>query len=63
MKQTRTETKQEVKQELSQSKLEQLNKMPIIETSISLSKSGEFVIHRTVITDIKPKKYFDELLK
>lgn len=39
--------------ELSEKKLEQLNKMPIIESVITKSEDGQWVIHKTIITDIK----------
>tara|TARA_Y100000034_G_scaffold114516_1_gene150715 strand:+ start:559 stop:726 length:168 start_codon:yes stop_codon:yes gene_type:complete len=37
------------------------NKGPILETQISKSKDGKYVIHRTVITDIKPVAYFEKV--
>ena len=36
---------------------------PQLESSISVSKSGRFVIHRTVITHIKPVAYYDAILR
>ena len=48
---------------LSQSKIEQLNKQPILETSIGLSEDGKWVIHKTIITDLKPVKYFEKVLE
>ncbi|MDP2750380.1 MAG: hypothetical protein Q8O89_06115 [Nanoarchaeota archaeon] len=54
--------KQEMTQELSETKIEQLNKQPIIETAIRRSENGLFVIHRTIITDIKPIKYYEKVL-
>ena len=50
------------KQELSQSKLEQLNKQPVIETSIKMSEDKKWFIHKTVITDIKPVNYMEKVL-
>jgi hypothetical protein len=35
--------------------------MPNIETKISLSKDSKYVIHKTIITDIKPKEWYDKL--
>ena len=40
---------------------EQLRNMPIIETRISKSKDGRFLLHKTVITDIKPKDYYEKV--
>ena len=51
------------KKELSETKIEQLNKMPIIEVSIKKSVDGKYVIHKTTITDIRPAKYYEELVK
>jgi len=36
---------------------------PIIETQIRLSKDEKFVIHRTVIIDIKPVKYYEKVME
>jgi hypothetical protein len=46
------------KLELSARKIEQLKKQPIIESVVLKSEDGEWVIHKTVITDIKPVSYF-----
>ena len=51
------------KKELSETKIEQLNKMPIIETTITKSVDGHFVIHKTTITDIRPASYYEKLVK
>ena len=51
------------KSELSQTKIEQLNKQPILETSVSKSDDGKWMIHKTVITDIKPVSYFEKALQ
>lgn len=36
---------------------------PIVETKISKSKDGKWVMHRTIITDIKPATYYQAVLK
>lgn len=36
---------------------------PIVEAQISKSKDGKWIIHRTIITDIKPVGYYREVLK
>lgn len=40
------------------------NNAPIIESFVKRTKTekGEFVIHRTVITDIKPVLYYEKVL-
>lgn len=35
---------------------------PIIETQLSKSKDGKWLIHKTVITDIKSVNYFERVL-
>lgn len=51
-----------MKQQLSETKVEQLNRQPVIESSISKSNDGKWVIHKTVITDIKPVDYYEKVL-
>ncbi len=48
--------------ELSEKKVEQLNKQPVVETSIRWSEDGKWVVHKTTITDIKPVAYFEKVL-
>lgn len=40
----------------------QIEKMPIIETKVFKSKDGNYMVHKTIITDIKPVKYYDMVL-
>lgn len=47
---------------LGQRKIEQLNKQPILETSVAVSEDEKWIIHKTVITDIKPRKYYEKVL-
>lgn len=42
---------------------ERLKKMPKIESFITKSKDGKFIIHRTVITNIKPTEYYKAVVK
>ena len=49
-------------EKLTKLKLEQLNKQPIIESSVGLSEDKKWVIHKTVITDIKPMSYVEKVL-
>jgi hypothetical protein len=48
--------------ELSEKKMEQLNKQPILESSITRSEDGKWVVHKTTITDIKSVNYFEKVL-
>ncbi len=47
---------------LGEKKLAQLSKQPIIESFVSKSQDGKWVIHKTSITDIKPVSYFEKVL-
>jgi hypothetical protein len=49
--------------EFSEKRLEQIKNMPIVESKVLKSKDGKFVIHKTVITDIKPVKYYEVVLE
>ena len=48
--------------ELSEAKLEQLNRQPIIESSVTMSEDKKWVVHKTTITDIKPVSYVEKVL-
>ena len=54
---------QKTRQELSAVKIEQLNKQPIIETAISISEDRKWVIHKTIVTDIKPVTYLEKVMQ
>ena len=47
-----------IKMGLTNKKEEQLKKMPIVEARVAKSKDGKYLVHRTVITDIKPVEYY-----
>lgn len=36
---------------------------PIVETHIGMSKDRKYIIHKTVITDIKPTKYYEKVME
>ncbi len=50
-------------EELTPTKIEQLNKMPIVESTVGKSDDGKWIIHRTTITSIKPIKYYQKILE
>jgi hypothetical protein len=54
--------KQLVSMELSAVKIQQINKQPVVESSIEVSKDGKWIMHRTIITDIKPMSYYEKVL-
>jgi hypothetical protein len=43
---------------LTNTKEDQLRKMPIVQARVFKSKNGKFLVHKTVITDIKPLEYY-----
>lgn len=36
--------------------------MPLIESTIRKSKDGQYIIHRTTITHIRPRAYYEAVL-
>lgn len=54
--------KEKPRTELSPMKIEQLNKQPIIETSIQISEDRRWIVYKTIITDIKPVTYMQKVL-
>lgn len=48
--------------ELSAVKIQQLSKQPIVESLTSVSEDGRWIIHKTIITDIKPRTYLEAVL-
>ena len=48
---------------LPESKIKQIANMPIVETKVSKSKDGRYIIHKTVITDIKPVSYYEKVFQ
>ncbi|MFP4119021.1 MAG: hypothetical protein ACLFTH_03115 [Candidatus Woesearchaeota archaeon] len=47
---------------LTSKKEEQLRKMPNVESVFSKSKDGKYLIHRTIITTVRPVEYFEKVL-
>jgi len=49
--------------ELRPKKIEELNDQPAIQSFMWTSEDGKWFIHKTVITDIKPKTYVAKVLE
>lgn len=47
---------------IGEKKMQHLMKMPYIETWVSKSKDGKWIVNKTTITSIKPTKYFEAVL-
>ncbi len=61
-KQKKPKKKKKKKDKISEVKIAQLSKQPIIESLVSKSEDGKWLIHKTTITDIKPVSYFEKVL-
>lgn len=48
---------------IGKKKLESLRRMPLIETSVKKSKDGNYMIHKTIITSIRPVEYYMAILE
>jgi len=53
---------EKTKPELSALKIEQLNKQPILETSVQQSEDKRWIVIKTIITQIYPMSYMDKVL-
>ncbi len=47
---------------LSEKKLEQLKKQPIVESKVFKSQDGKYIVHRTSIINIKPVEYYKSIM-
>ena len=47
---------------LTNKKEDQLKKMPNIESKVFKSQDGRFLVHKTIITDIKPVSYYEVVM-
>jgi hypothetical protein len=47
---------------LTTNREEQLKEMPKIKTIITKSRDGKYMLHKTVITDIKPVGYYETIM-
>lgn len=48
---------------IGEKQLENLKKMPLIETTVRKSKNGQFIVTKTTITSIKPVEYFRAVIE
>lgn len=49
--------------ELTPKRIEQLKRQPIIESSVTKSEDGRWILHKTTILDIKPVSYLEKVLE
>lgn len=50
------------KMPLTQKKIEQLKKQPIVESRVFKSQDGKYIVHRTSIINIKPIEYYKSIM-
>lgn len=48
---------------LTNKKEEQLRQMPVINTKITKSKDGKYLVHRTEIVTIRPMAYYEAIVQ
>lgn len=48
---------------LTNKREEQIRKMPLIEARLSKSKDGKYLIHRTIITYVRPMSYYKAIVE
>jgi hypothetical protein len=48
---------------IGEKQLENLKKMPLIETTVRKSKNGNYIVTKTTITSIKPVEYFKAVVE
>ena len=47
---------------LSDKKVEQLKKMPLIQTKIRRLKESNLILHQTIISDLRPIEYYEAVV-
>jgi len=47
---------------IGEKKLEQLKKMPMIESKVFKTPDERFIVHRTIISQVKPVEYYKAIL-
>ncbi|MBU0980858.1 MAG: hypothetical protein KJ709_08705 [Nanoarchaeota archaeon] len=47
---------------LSEKKVAQLKKMPMIESKVFKTPDSRFVVHKTIISQVKPVEYYQAIL-
>ena len=48
---------------LGEKKIEQLKKMPLIESKVFKTPDNRFIVHRTIISQVKPVEYYKAVLE
>ena len=47
---------------IGKKRLENLKKMPLVETTVRKSKDGNYIVNKTTFTTIKPIQYYETVL-
>jgi len=48
--------------DLTKKKVEQLKKMPLIQTKIRRLKDSNLILHQTIISDLRPIEYYEAVV-
>jgi hypothetical protein len=48
---------------LGEKKLEQLRRMPLIESKVFKTPDDRWIVHRTIISQVKPVEYYKAILE
>jgi hypothetical protein len=48
--------------DLTQKKIEQLKKMPLMQTRIRRLKDSNLILHQTIISDLRPIEYYQAVV-
>lgn len=48
--------------DLTKKKMEQLKKMPLIQTKIRRLKDSNLILHQTTISDLRPIEYYEAVV-
>ena len=51
------------KTNLGEKKLEQLKRMPLIESKVFKTPDERWIVHRTIISQVKPVEYYRAILE
>jgi hypothetical protein len=48
--------------DLTKKKIEQLKKMPLMQTKIRRLKDSNLILHQTIISDLRPIEYYEAVV-
>jgi hypothetical protein len=48
---------------IGEKKLEQLKRMPLIESKVFKTPDNRFIVHKTIISQVKPVEYYQAIIE